>query len=360
MKKEIKKELPDSTKKTPKTNYNRKGNYSNYKNQDPPVKIVEERIPAEQLFPQTTSITPVREFDRPLVKLEEAIEAWEQYQELINALIKTQDIVVVQGVKKAKKSGINKIARFFGYSCEIIRAYKEEFEGPQGGKHFVWRVWAKAIAPTGRFRVAGAACSSTERRFAHLEHDVLATAETRAKKRAIEELAGMGELELLEEEEEETTTQTKTNQKKSEEIPIVEEIDLEKLPIVNKEKAIIAPSGDPLEWTEELVEKLPKVNEKGVPVVYRRKDGQIDYYTFLPMTPEQEKYFDWFKTNTNFKVPDKRRMSRDRASRWLHWAFRFARGKGIKVPQEVEEKISAEEKLREQRELEIESRINYD
>lgn len=193
---------------------NKKGNYTEKKNGEPNVKIVEkiEEIPGEQLFPQTTQIIPVKEFDKPLVKLEEAIAAWEQYQDLINALIKTQDIVVVQGVKKAKKSGINKIARFFGYSCEIIRAYKEEIIGPQGGKGFVWRVWAKAIAPTGRFRVAGAACSSTERRFAHLEHDVLATAETRAKKRAIEELAGMGELELLEEEENQSPQEVKSEE----------------------------------------------------------------------------------------------------------------------------------------------------
>jgi len=181
---------------------NKKGNYSNHKNKEPIVKVIEERIPSEQLFPQSQSIMPVREFDRPLVKLEEAIAAWEQYQGLINALIKANDIVVVNNVQKAKKSGINKIAKFFGYSCEIIRAYKENVTGPQGGRGFVWRVWARAIARNGQFRVAGAACSSAERRFAHLEHDVLATAETRAKKRAIEELAGMGELELIENEEE--------------------------------------------------------------------------------------------------------------------------------------------------------------
>jgi len=182
----------------------KKGNYSEKKNSENPVKIVEkvEEIPGGQLFPQTMQIVPVKEFDRPLVKLEEAVAAWGQYQSLINALIKSNDIVIIQGIKKAKKSGINKIARFFGYSCEIIRAYKEEIEGPQGGKHFVWRVWAKAIAPTGRFRVSGAACSSNERRFVHLEHDVYSVAETRSKKRAIEELAGMGELELMEEEKE--------------------------------------------------------------------------------------------------------------------------------------------------------------
>jgi len=193
---------------------NRKGDYTNQKNNDPPVKIKEriEEIPGEQLFPQTTSMVPVKEFDRPLVNVEEAVASWKQYQELVNKLIESKDIVPIpiknkQGAiigykNHAKKDAINKIARFFGYSCEIIRAYKEEKEGPQGGRYFIWRVWTKAIAPTGRFRISGGACASNERMFAHLEHDVYSLAETRSKKRAIEELAGMGELELLEEEEE--------------------------------------------------------------------------------------------------------------------------------------------------------------
>ena len=179
----------------------KKGAYTEKKNGEALIKVIErtEEIQGEQLFPQSTQIVPVKEFDKPLISIEDAISSFEQYQGLITALMKTSDIIEVNGVKKAKKSGINKIARFFGYSCEIIRAYKEDIVGPQGGKSFIWRVWAKAIAPTGRFRVAGAACDSLERRFAHINHDVMATAETRAKKRAIEELAGMGELELADE-----------------------------------------------------------------------------------------------------------------------------------------------------------------
>ena len=316
---------------------NQKGEYTNHKNAEAPVRIVEriEEIPGEQLFPQTQQIVPIKEFDKPLVNVEEAMEAWRQYQDLINALIKSNDIVVVNNVKKAKKSGINKIARFFGYSVEIIRAYKEEL--PDGG--FVWRVWAKAIAPNGRFRVAGAACSSKERKFAHLEHDVYSTAETRAKKRAIEELAGMGELELLEEENEE-------NIEPNEEIPIVEEEEetetieeyAQNIPVADKEKIIISKEGgDPITWSEELVAELEKkVKEKREAiVVYRREDGQYDYYTFRPITTEQEKYLDWFGNNTNIRVPDKRRLSKDRAGRWLYMAFQIAKKKGINVPFEI-------------------------
>jgi hypothetical protein len=313
---------------------NKKGTYTNHKNQEEPVEVVEhiEEIPGNQLFPQTRYIQPIKEFDKPLVNVEEALDAWKQYQDLINALIKTNDIVVVNNVPKARKSGINKIARFFGYSVEIIRAYKEDL--PDGG--FVWRVWAKAIAPNGRFRVAGAACSSKERRFAHLEHDVLATAETRAKKRAIEELAGMGELELLEEE----------NGNNDEEIPIVEEEEKDQtleeyaqtIPVTDKEKIIVAPDGDPMKWPEELVEKLQKIIEKkreAVIVYQRTEDGLFDYYTFHPATTEQKKYLEWFKNNTKFDVPDIRRLSKERAEKWLFMAFQLANKKGIKVPTKI-------------------------
>lgn len=107
----------------------------------------------------------------------------------------------IQGKKKAKRTGINKIARFFGVSVEVIRTKREDFVGPQGGRNFTWYVWAKAWLPNGQSRVDGAACASNERRFAHLENDVLTTAITRATKRAVENLVGMGELELMEDEE---------------------------------------------------------------------------------------------------------------------------------------------------------------
>lgn len=155
-------------------------------------------VQAKETFPQTKTLAIKEKIDAPLTNVKEAVAMWKVYQDLINALMKTEDIVVIRDKKVIKKSGLNKIAKFFGYNCEIVRAYKEDRVGPRGGRNFIWRVWVKVIAPTGRFRVSGAACSSTERRFTHLEHDVYAMAETRAKKRAIEELAGMGEIELEE------------------------------------------------------------------------------------------------------------------------------------------------------------------
>lgn len=202
-----------------------KGKFSKERNAGEAIQIKEdEAISPRELIPQGGSnIVPVTEFAKPLVTAEEAVAAFKQYQELVKALVNEGDLVTITG-KTAKdksktvikKSGMNKISKFFGISVEVIRAYKELIEvkkdvwGHANGRSFVklkvgdtgfvWRVWAKATAPNGQFRVAGAACSSLERSFAHEDHDVYATSETRAKKRAIEELAGMGEYELMEDE----------------------------------------------------------------------------------------------------------------------------------------------------------------
>ena len=191
-----------------KTKEKKEPTFSEKKNNEELIRIVQ-----EEELPETKQIIKIDKMDMPLTTVSEAKAMWKQYQDLMAALIKENDIVVIQGKKRVKKSGVNKIARFFGYSCEIIRTKREDIIGPQGGKQFVWYAWVKAIAPNGRFRVEGAACSSTERRFAHLYHDVFAMAITRASNRAIQELAGMGELELDEGE----------NNVKDEDIPIIEE-----------------------------------------------------------------------------------------------------------------------------------------
>jgi hypothetical protein len=171
-----------------------KPKYSQIKNAEPGVKVL-----SEDELPETRQMVRIEKMDMPLTTVEEAKAMWQQYQDLISALIKENDVVVINGKKRVMKSGVNKIARFFGYSVEIIKTKKEEIIGPQGGHQFVWYAWVKAVAPNGRFRVEGAACSSVERRFAHVHHDVLAQAITRANSRAIQELAGMGELEFDEE-----------------------------------------------------------------------------------------------------------------------------------------------------------------
>jgi len=263
---------------------NRKSEYSNEKNKEAPLEVID----PEEKLPETKQILPITEMDRPLVTVDEAKKMWKQYQDLINALMKIEDVVEIEGKLTIKKSGLNKVARFFGYSCEIIRAKKEEKEGIQNvwkyrkdgkkylayqGRPFVWKVWAKAIAPTGRFRVAGAACSSTERNFNNIEHDVLATAETRAKKRAIWELAGMGEIELSEPEEpkEKIETEIKIEKKevsqKKAEIPPILEIYKPEIKADAKGSKIINPEMEATEKQKEFIrDQIKKLGEIGVKV----------------------------------------------------------------------------------------------
>ncbi len=189
--------------------------YTEEKNNQPPVRVEETVIVGEEtILPETKSIIITKEFDRPLISVEEAIEAWKQYQDLINALMKEGDVYVIRGKKKATKQGYQKIARFFGYSSEVIREKKEieisakdiwkRLEGrnvlviKKGEPIIIHKAWMKVIAPTGRFATRGSACSSDERPFNKPYNDLPATAQTRAFKAAVDVLSGMGDLELAE------------------------------------------------------------------------------------------------------------------------------------------------------------------
>lgn len=191
----------------------KKQSFSEIKNKES-LKVIED----SELLPETTSIIPIKEFAKPLVTVEEAQRAFQQYQGLMGALMKESDIVEIQGKKKIKKTGINKIARFFGVSCEIIRTHKENNIGPQGGRNFTWYIWTKCWLPNGQSRVEGGACSSNERRFAHLEHDTLSLAITRSSKRCIENLCGMGEYEMFDEWENNTEQKPKKEETSSKEL----------------------------------------------------------------------------------------------------------------------------------------------
>jgi len=99
------------------------------------------------------------------------------------------DIATIQGEPYIKRSGWRKFALAFNLSDEIIKEEKELM-----GDDFTWRIHVRAWAPNGRSVVGIGACSSEEREFAHLQHDVYAVAHTRAKNRALSDLIGSGEV----------------------------------------------------------------------------------------------------------------------------------------------------------------------
>ncbi|HLH23773.1 MAG TPA: hypothetical protein VK066_14720 [Chloroflexota bacterium] len=130
---------------------------------------------------------------RPVASADEVLAAWRQFQDLKRSLLTIEDYQDIQGRPRIKKSGWRKIAAAFGISDELLREERREIETPTG-RHFVWEVAVRAIAPNGRYADAVGSCASTERRFAHLDHDVRATAHTRGKNRAIADLVGGGEV----------------------------------------------------------------------------------------------------------------------------------------------------------------------
>lgn len=150
----------------------------------------------------TTAVSHINQLD--LVDIDYAVEAQKNFEGLVEALLDKENDY--QSGKK-KKSAWRKLARAFNISDEkicdriirednfqIISAYFE----------------VKAILPNGRYGIGVGDCSifdkvnkddkempsnfELRKRFTNAEHDVISTAHTRAKSRAIADLIGAGEV----------------------------------------------------------------------------------------------------------------------------------------------------------------------
>lgn len=133
--------------------------------------------------------------DLPSLSPEKAAAAMLQYQNICKAMLDDSDFqeIKTQSGPKAfkKKSAFRKLARAFQISDEIVKEELIEHKQPDFS---VWKIWVKAYTPT-RSVIGVGMCSSRESRtFAHLDHDLYATAHTRAKNRAISDLIGSGEV----------------------------------------------------------------------------------------------------------------------------------------------------------------------
>jgi len=126
----------------------------------------------------------------PAITPEKMVEQMDLFQKLKAQLLDPKtDVVDIKGKPYVKRSGWRKLALAFNISDEVLSTEKEEVEGG-----YVWRIQVRAWAPNGRSAVGIGACSSTEREFAHPDHDIYAIAHTRAKNRAISDLIGSGEV----------------------------------------------------------------------------------------------------------------------------------------------------------------------
>ena len=125
--------------------------------------------------------------DLPAMSPETAKKAMQTYQAICKSMLDDSDYQKIGDKQYKKKSARRKLARAFSISDEII---KEEHEVNE--KYEVWRIHARAYT-AGRSAIGVGSCSSRERAFAHPDHDIYATAHTRAKNRAISDIIGSGE-----------------------------------------------------------------------------------------------------------------------------------------------------------------------
>lgn len=154
----------------------------------------------------TTELEPAQV--QPLLPMlpSAAKEAMAAYQELTREVLTGEDWQGPPGRKGSfvKRRGWAKLATFYNVSTEICR---EQVDRDDQGQPVRARVIARAVHQGGRHADGDGACSIDEARFSstkakqniangslNLEHDLTATATTRALNRAISNLIGFGEV----------------------------------------------------------------------------------------------------------------------------------------------------------------------
>ena len=153
-----------------------------------------------------------------LVDVESAKAFMDNYQDVCKALLDKSDYQKIGANKFKKKSAWRKIATAFNISDDIV---EKEIIRDENHQIISARYEVLATAPNGRHGIGTASCSifdkvknsdeempsnfELRKRFNNAENDVIGTAHTRAKSRAISDLVGMGEV-SAEEIGEETST----------------------------------------------------------------------------------------------------------------------------------------------------------
>ena len=151
---------------------------------------------------EETTPTTVGGFD--LVDPDGAKAYWENYEEVVNAILTKDDY---QGTQFKKKSAYRKLATAFQFSDEVV---KEDIIKDDKGRVVTAEFHVKATAKNGRFAIGVGMCSlydkiskkdkveptefELRKRFSNPDHDIISTAHTRAKNRAIADLIGTGEV----------------------------------------------------------------------------------------------------------------------------------------------------------------------
>lgn len=169
--------------------------------------------------PEHNELEPAQRQDlmlRPVGSAKDLLGMFQEYQRLTEALLVEEDYQTIGNKKHPKKSAWRKLSTAFGVDCELVdnRIFRNDLGQVQSAE-FVYR----AIAPNGRRMDGWGSCNIKEKccvqpckkaswnnhtcctpdctgavHFSHPNHDIPATAETRAKNRAISDLIGKGEV----------------------------------------------------------------------------------------------------------------------------------------------------------------------
>ena len=134
---------------------------------------------------------------RPVVSVKEALESWNAFLELKAAILTPDDRQRIGDKSFTKKSGWRKIASFFNLTDEVrdSQIVWDDDEMATKQREVVYAEFIiRATAPNGRYAEGWGSCSASERKFTKPNHDIPATAQTRAKNRAISDLVGGGEV----------------------------------------------------------------------------------------------------------------------------------------------------------------------
>lgn len=127
---------------------------------------------------------------RPAMTPDDSLIAWNEFQELKSRVKSPQDVIRIQGKEYLTKSFWRKMGTFFNLTDEITT---REIEIDKSGRTRSAYYEVKVTHPNGRSVVGIGFCSVNERSFAHPDHDIRATANTRAKNRAISDMIAGGE-----------------------------------------------------------------------------------------------------------------------------------------------------------------------
>jgi hypothetical protein len=135
-----------------------------------------------------------------------ALKEWEAYQEITEKLLNEKDYQSIGRTKFKKKSAWRKYMKAFRISTRVV---EKEIIKDDNGRVIEASFLVRAWMPDGREVEGWGNCSKFERGFTKPNHDIPATAMTRAVNRAVSDLIGAGEV-SAEEMEGGNSTNTKT------------------------------------------------------------------------------------------------------------------------------------------------------